>query len=114
MRNGPAVAERVRERRIEPLGRDRDLAPQEPQLPVAKQRPGHEPGLGQDLEPVADAEHEAAVGREFGDRAHDRAEARDDAGPQVVPVREPAGQDDRGDAPERGLLVPQLDRFGTG
>ena len=64
----PGAVERVGERRIEPLGRDRDLAPQEPHVPVAEQGPGHEPGLGQDLEAVADAEHEAAVVGECGDR----------------------------------------------
>ena len=54
------------------------------------------------------------LGREVRDRPHDRAEPGDDPGPHVVAVREPAGQDDRGDALERGLLVPQDDRLGAG
>jgi hypothetical protein len=45
---------------------------------------------------------------------HDRAEPRDDAGPDVVTVGEPAGQDDRRDAVERCLLVPQRDRVRAG
>ena len=40
------------------------VAPQEPQAPVAQQRTGHETGLGDDLEAVADAEDEPTVGRE--------------------------------------------------
>ena len=47
-------------------------------------------------------------------RAHDRAEPGDHAGPQVVAVGEAARQDDRGDAVERRLLVPQHDRLGAG
>ena len=35
-------------------------------------------------------------------------------GPHVVAVGEAAGQDDRGDAVERRLLVPQDDRLGAG
>ena len=38
-----------------------DVAAEEPQRPVAQQRPGHEPGLGEDLEAVADPEHEPAL-----------------------------------------------------
>ena len=70
--------------------------------------------LRQHLEAVADPEDEAAVGGERGDGAHDRAEPGDDAGPEVVAVREAARDQDRGDAVERGLLVPQLDRLRAG
>ena len=69
--------------------------------------PGSRPGLEQDLEAVADAEHRAAV------RARTRAtavmigrEARDGAGAQVVAVREAAGQDDDVGALQARLLVP--------
>ena len=48
------------------------------------------------------------------DGAHDRAEPGDDAGAQVVAVGEAARQDDRGDALERRLLVPQDDGLGAG
>ena len=59
-----ARRERVRERRVEPLGGDRDLLAGEPERRVPQQRARHEPGLGEDLEPVADAEDEPAVGGE--------------------------------------------------
>ena len=112
----PPLAERVGERRVEPLGRDR--APRGPANrsdAVAQQRARHEPGLGEDLEAVADAR---ARGRR---RAANAATARMTGlnramtpGPQVVAVGEAAGQDDRGDAVERRLLVPQDDRLGAG
>ena len=74
---------------------------------VAQQRARHEARLGEHLEPVADPEHRPAAIREVGDRAHHRAEPRDHAGPEVVAVREPARQQDPGDAVEVGRLVPQ-------
>ena len=107
MRSGPLPVERVRERRVEPLGGDRDLPAGEPQRRVPQERARHQAGLGEDLEAVADPEHQPAVAGERRHGAHDRAEPRDDAGPQVVAVREAARQDDRGDALERRLLVPQ-------
>ena len=110
----PAGVDQVRERRVAPFRGDHDLLPGEPQRRVAQQGARHEPGLGQDLEAVADAQDEAATGREVGDGPHDRAEAGDHTGPHVVAVREPAGQDDRRDAIERGVLVPQDDRLGPG
>ena len=94
-------------------GDDVDVATEEAQAAVAQERAGHEAGLGQHLEPVADAEHEPAVRGERGHAAHDRAEPGDDPGPQVVAVREAAGQDDRGDPAEVGDLVPQRDRLGA-
>jgi len=44
-----ATVQRVRERRVEALGRDRHVATEEPQRSVAQQRTRHEPGLGHDL-----------------------------------------------------------------
>ena len=114
MRSGAPRVERVGERRVEPLGGDGDLVAGEPERRVAQQRAGHEPGLGQHLEPVADPEHEPAVAGERGHRAHDRAEPGDDAGAHVVAVGEPARQDDGGGAVQRRLLVPQGDRLGAG
>ena len=73
---------------------------------VAHQRAGQEPRLGQDLEAVAGADDGPAAVRERLDRAHDRREARDRAGAQVVAVCESAGQDDRIGGPEIGLGVP--------
>ena len=82
--------------------------PSEPQRRGCAAARRHEPGLGEDLEAVADAEHEAAVARRT--RATARMTGLNRAitpGPQVVAVGEAAGQDDRGDAVERRLLVPQ-------
>ena len=106
--------QRVGEPRVEPFGGDRDLLAREPERGVAEQRARHETGLREDLEAVADAQHEPAVGRERAHGAHDRAEPGDDSGPDVVAVGEATRQDDRGDALERGLLVPQDDRVGAG
>ena len=73
---------------------------------VAQQRAGQQPRLGQDLEPVAGADHRPAGRGEGLDGAHHRREARDGAGPQVVAVREPAGQNHGVRPPEVGLGVP--------
>ena len=57
-------------------------------------------------------DRQAALGR--GDeRVHDGREAGDRAAAQVVAVGEPAGQDDRVDAPEVGVAVPEGDRLGA-
>ena len=55
------------------------------------QSAGEEPGLRQDLEPVANAHDRAAVGRKSGDRVEHPAEAGDGAGTQVVAVGEAPG-----------------------
>src|SRR6185437_9129694 len=57
---------------------------------VAQQRAGQEPGLAGDLESVAYAEHRSAGARVRRDLAHDRAEARDGTGAQVITVAEPS------------------------
>ena len=80
---------------------------------VAEQRARQQVGLGQHLEAVADPEDEAAFRRERRHGPHHRAEPGDHAGPQVVAVGEAAGDQDRRDAVERDLLVPQLDRLGA-
>ena len=72
--------------------------------------PGEQPRLAQDLEAVADAEHEAAVAGEALDLDHDRREPRQRAGAQVVAVGEPAGDDHRVDALEVVVAVPEQDR----
>ena len=76
------------------------------QATIPQHRAREEAGLQQDLEPVADAEHRPAGVGEGLDRGHHRREPRDRAGPQVVAVREAAGQDDHVSAAERRLLVP--------
>ena len=67
---------------------------------VAQQRAGEQPGLAGDLEAVADGEHRSAALRVRDDLLHDRAEARDRAGAQIVAVAEAAGQDDDVDSLE--------------
>jgi hypothetical protein len=62
--------------------------------------------LAQHLEAVADAEHVAAVGGEALHVGHDRAEAGDGAGAQVVAVAEAAGQHDEVAVAELLLAVP--------
>ena len=62
------------------------VAADEAERLVRTQDAGQQPCLREDLEPVADAEHEPAVGGERRDRAHDRREPRDRAAAQVVAV----------------------------
>ena len=96
------------------LRQQRDLAAHEAQGAVPQQRARHEPGLREHLEPVADPEHRPAAVGERGDRPHHRAEPRDDAGAQVVAVREAAGQQDPVHAVEIRRLVPQDHRLRAG
>src|SRR5680860_1510445 len=80
---------------------------QKAEAAVLSQRSGEQPRLAQDLEPVADADHEAAVASMGRDRVHYRGEACDGAGAKVVAVGETAGQDDDVGAVKVGLSVPQ-------
>ena len=72
----------------------RDVAADERQRRVRAEHAREQARLAEDLEAVADAEHEAALGAKRVDGAHHRREPRDRAAAQVVAVREPAGQDD--------------------
>ena len=49
--------------------RERDVAADERERLVRAQRAGQQAGLGEDLEAVADPEHEPALGGEARDRA---------------------------------------------
>ena len=84
-----------------------DLTAQEAQPDVGQQRARQQPRLAQDLEAVADPEHRPAVARELDHRLHHRREARDRPRAQVVAVGEPARDDDRVDAAEVAVAVPQ-------
>src|SRR6478752_2986160 len=76
---------------------------------VADQSAGQQVALGEHLEAVADAEDgQATLGRR-DERLHDRCEAGDGAAAQVVAVGEAAGEDDRVDAPEVRVAVPERD-----
>jgi hypothetical protein len=66
------------------------------------------------LEAVADAEHGAAVARELDDGLHHRSEPGYRPGTQVVAVREASGEDDRVDAVDVAVAVPDRDRIATG
>ena len=68
-----------RERRERGLDADVDPPADEPELPVPDQRAGQQPGLAQDLEPVADPDDGPAALGERPHLVHDRREPRDRA-----------------------------------
>ena len=99
-------AARERERRIGLLDANVHVLAAKLQAAIPKHGARQQPGLEQNLEAVADAEHRPAGGGELLDRSHHRREARDRAGPQVVAVRETAWKNHRVRAAKIGLLVP--------
>ena len=102
------AARRARgERRVGLLDADADVLAVKLEVAIAQHRAGQQPGLEQDLEAVADAEHRSTPARELGHRRHDRREPRDGAGAQVVAVREAAGQDRRRRRPSRLVSLCQ-------
>ena len=79
----------------------------EAQVGVAHQHAGQQAGLAQDLEAVADAEHEAAARRMRAHRVHDRRPPGDRAAAQVVAIGEAARQHDEiGPGGQRRVGVP--------
>ena len=90
----------------------RHVAADERERRVRPQDAREETCLAEDLEPVADPEHGAALVGELGDGVHRRREAGDRARAEVVAVREAAGEDDGVDPRELGLGVP--DELGLG
>ena len=74
---------------------------------VADECAGQQVRLTQDLEAVADAQDGQASSGFAHDLAHDGSGRRDRAAAQVVAVGEAAGDDDRVDAVQVGVLVPQ-------
>ena len=81
---------------------------------VADERAGQQMRLAQDLETVADAQDGQASSGFAHDLAHDGSGRSDRAAAQVVAVGEAAGDDDRVDAVQVGVLVPQGHGLGTG
>ena len=77
-------------------------------IAIADQRAGQQPGFAEDLEPVADAQDQAAVVGELLDGLHHRAEPRDRAAAQIIAVAESAGHDDGVGVAERSFLVPDI------
>src|SRR5579872_3144004 len=78
---------RVFDSQMNPLANERQRA-------IASQRAGNQMRFAQNLKAVADADYQAAVGRELRDAAHDRREARDRAASQMVAVAEASRQHD--------------------
>ena len=77
----------------------------EPQIAVCHHRPREQPSLGEDLEPIADAEDRRPARGEPFHLLHHRGEAGDGSGAQVVAVGEAPGKDDTVGPREVGLAV---------
>ena len=87
----------------------------EAQIGVAHQHAGQQAGFAQDLEAVADAEHEPAARGVGPHRVHDTGPPGDGAAAQVVAVGEAAGQHDEvGAARQLALGVPDRRDPGAG
>src|SRR5215212_5061893 len=78
---------------------------------VAEQCAWQEVRLSKDLETVTDAKNRASIPGKLLQRPHDFREAGDGARPEIVAIREAAGNDHRVDTLEVGIGMPQLDRF---
>ena len=76
------------------------------QRPIMNQRAGQQAGFAQYLEPVADAEHEPAVGDKLLHCLHHRTEPRDGAATEVVAVAESTRHNDGVRVAKRRFLVP--------
>ncbi len=83
-----------------------DVAADELEAAIAEQRAGQQAGFHQNLEAVADAQHQPAGGGELLDRLHHRRELGDGAAAQVIAVGEAAGQNDGIHVAERRGIVP--------
>ena len=68
---------------------------QEGEAPVLLEGAGQQMRFGEHLKAIANPDHRAAFGRKGRHRRHDRREAGDGTGAQVVTVGETAGQDYR-------------------
>ena len=86
--------------------REAQFAADEFEAAIADQRAGEQAGFGQDLEAVADAEHEPAIGGELLDGLHDGREFGDRPAAQVVAIGEASGEDDGIDIAQGGGVVP--------
>ena len=71
-----------------------------------QERAGQQAALAQHLKPVADADDETVRLGKAHDVLHDGREARDGSGPQVIAVREAAGDDHHVYVAEVGFFVP--------
>ena len=73
---------------------------------IADERAGQQAAFDQDLEAVADAEHQPAIGGELLHRLHHGRELGDGAAAQIIAVGEAAGQNHRIDVAQAGRVVP--------
>jgi hypothetical protein len=83
----------ARERRVGSFDPQMHILADEFQLGIAHQNAGQQPGFAQDLETVADAEHETAIRRMLAHRVHHRGARRDRAAAQIIAIGKPAGHD---------------------
>ena len=89
-------------------------------LRIPHQRPGQQAGLGQDLEAIADAQHQTAGSGKALYRLHDRGKLGQRARAQVVAVREPTRNQDciavlklGGGMPKQRSLLAQYGSHGV-
>src|SRR5215472_3237205 len=101
-----ALGRGVGERSVGLLDADVNVAADEPEALVAHHGAGEQARFAQNLEAVADAEHQPAGGGKFLDGLHHRRKAGDGAGAQIVAVGESAGQNEGVAVREVLRLVP--------
>lgn len=75
------------------------------EIGVADEGTGEEPGFGEDLEAVADADDGAAFGREGFDGGDDGGEFGDGTAAEVIAVGKAAGKDDGVDVVGDGVVA---------
>jgi hypothetical protein len=75
---------------------------------VAKHRSGQQADLEQNLEPVADAEHEPPAFSEALHRLHHGAEPGDGSRPEVIPIGKSPWEDESIKSLDVGVLMPDI------
>ena len=98
----------VGERRISSDGFEMDMLAAKLERAIANERAGQQARIGQHLEAIANSQHQSAVGRELLNRLHNRAEARNRATPEIIPVTEAATYNYGFRVTQRTLLVPNM------
>ena len=75
---------------------------------------GEHPRLQQDLETVADADHQPTVVGETLYRIHDGRKMGDSAATQIIAVGKTSGKDDAIEPLDLSVLVPEIAGIGAG
>ena len=88
-----------------------DELAQEFEVLVPQHRPRKQPQLQEHLETVADPQDQASPVGEFAHFLHEGGEPGDCARPQVIPISEPAREDDAIDGLEVAVFVPKINGF---